>query len=61
MKNFFKSAGFKLLAVVAAFLTGIFIYAAVRGDVATLPEQIAGAALRGKERTYEGLFEKHAV
>lgn len=45
MKNFFKSAGFKLLAVVAAFLTGIFIYAAVRGDVATLPEQIAGAVL----------------
>lgn len=45
MKNFFKSAGFKLLAVVAAFLTGVFIYAAVRGETATLPEQLAGAVL----------------
>ena len=27
----------------------------------TRPPKAAGAALRGKERTYEGLFEKHAV
>ena len=43
MKDFFKSLGFKVLAVVALFLVGIMIYAASTGGAATIPDTIIGA------------------
>ncbi len=43
MKDFFKSLGFKALAVVALFLVGIMIYAASTGGAATIPDTVIGA------------------
>ena len=43
MKDFFKSAAFKGLAVVALFLIGMMIYAASTGGVSTIPATLTGA------------------
>lgn len=45
MKNFFKSAAFKILVAVALFLVGIMAYAASTGGAATIPATIAGSIL----------------
>ncbi|HIW73997.1 MAG TPA: rod shape-determining protein MreC [Firmicutes bacterium] len=43
MKEFLKSAAFKILVAVALFLIGIMIYAASTGGVSTIPATITGA------------------
>jgi len=45
MKDFFRSAGFKALAAVAAFLVGVMLYAASTNGVATIPAAIAGVVV----------------
>ena len=42
MKEFFKSIGFKIFAVVAAVLIGLIIYSATTGGYSTLPEAVSG-------------------
>ena len=45
MKTFFKSVGFKILCVIAAFLLGIMIYGGASGGLTSVPAAISGAII----------------
>ena len=57
MKDFLKSIGFKVLAVIALFLVGVMIYAASTGGVATIPATIVSAVVTPLQSIASGISD----